>query len=332
MHDVSAHYLGNHNVKRDGVNTQFTKEQILEYKKCMTDASYFARNYLKVIHLDKGLVPFNLYPYQEKMFQHFNDNRFSIVLACRQSGKSISSVAYLLWYAMFHPEQTIAVLANKGATAREMLARITLMLENTPFFLQPGTKALNKGSIEFSNNSRIIAAATSGSSIRGMSVNLLYLDEFAFVENDTEFYTSTYPVVSSGKTSRVIITSTANGLGNLYHKIWEGAVQGTNEFAPFRVDWWDVPGRDEAWKNQTIANTSELQFQQEFGNCLESRSQITILINNIVYDIRIGDLYECIQRGQTSGLSLEEEVRLAAIRWYNYKEEVEPAYGRSQKE
>jgi len=318
-------YLGNANVKRDGVSTQFTKEQIQEYKRCMEDASYFARHYLKVIHLDKGLVPFDLYPYQEKMFEHFNNNRFSIVLACRQSGKSISSVAYLLWYAMFHPEQTIAVLANKGATAREMLARITLMLENTPFFLQPGTKALNKGSIEFSNNSRIIAAATSGSSIRGMSVNLLYLDEFAFVENDTEFYTSTYPVISSGKTSRVIITSTANGLGNLYHRLWEGAVQSTNEFKPFRVDWWDVPGRDDAWKEQTIANTSELQFDQEFGNCLESNSQITILISTIVYEIRIGDLYECIQRGQSSGLSLEEEVRLSALRWYNYTPENETA-------
>ena len=259
-------YLGNPNVKRDGVEHNFTQHELEEYVKCMNDPAYFARNYLKVVHLDRGLVNFDLYPYQEKMFKHFNDNRFSIVLACRQSGKSISSVGYLLWYALFKPEQTIAVLANKGATAREMLSRVTLMLENLPFFLQPGCKALNKGSIEFSNNSRIIAAATSGSSIRGMSVNLLFLDEFAFVENATEFYTSTYPVVSSGKSSRVIITSTANGLGNIYHKLWEGAVQGTNEFKPFRVDWWDVPGRDEEWKRQTISNTSELQFDQEFGN------------------------------------------------------------------
>jgi len=232
----------------------------------MKDPAYFAKNYAKIISLDKGLVPFELYPYQEKMFDSFNDNRFSIVLACRQSGKSISSVAYLLWFAIFHPEKTIAVLANKGATAREMLARVTLMLENLPFFLQPGCKALNKGSIEFSNNSRIIAAATSGSSIRGMSVNLLYLDEFAFVERAAEFYTSTYPVVSSGKDTKVIITSTANGIGNTFYKIWEGAVQGTNEYTPFRVDWWDVPGRDDEWKKQTIANTSQMQFDQEFGN------------------------------------------------------------------
>ena len=261
-----AHYLGNPNVKRAGVQEPWDEYKLTEYKKCMEDPVYFAKTYLKVIHLDKGLVPFKLYPYQERMFDHFTANRFSIVLACRQSGKSISSVAYLLWFALFHPEKTIAVLANKGATAREMLQRITLMLENLPFFLQPGCKALNKGSIEFSNNSRIIAAATSGSSIRGMSVNLLFLDEFAFVENAAEFYTSTYPVVSSGKDTKVIITSTANGIGNTYHKIWEGATQGVNEYKPFRVDWFDVPGRDEEWKAQTIANTSQLQFDQEFGN------------------------------------------------------------------
>ena len=259
-------YLGNVNVKKDGVQQSWTKEQILEYKKCVDSPIYFAETYVKIISLDSGLVPFNLYEYQEKMFDHFNSNRFSIVLACRQSGKSISSVAYLLWYAIFHPEKTIAVLANKGATAREMLARVTLMLENLPFFLQPGCKTLNKGSIEFSNNSRIIAAATSGSSIRGMSVNLLYLDEFAFVERAAEFYTSTYPVISSGRDTKVIVTSTANGIGNTFHRIWEGAVQGTNEFKAFTVNWWDVPGRDESWKNQTIANTSQLQFDQEFGN------------------------------------------------------------------
>jgi hypothetical protein len=251
----------------------------------MEDPSYFCKQYVKVIHLDKGLVPFNLYPYQEDMFDHFEDNRFSIVLACRQSGKSISSVGYILWYALFHPEKTIAILANKGATAREMLARVTLMLENLPFFLQPGCKALNKGSIELSNNSRIVAAATSGSSIRGMSVNLLFLDEFAFVENAAEFYTSTYPVVSSGVDTKVIITSTANGIGNTYHKIWEGAVQGVNEYKPYRVDWWDVPGRDDRWKEETIANTSQLQFDQEFGNTFFGTGD-TLIEGNTLLDLR----------------------------------------------
>ena len=259
-------YLGNPNVKRDGVQEQWTPEKLQEYKRCMDDPIYFAERYVKVISLDQGLVDFKLYPYQQDMFKQFNEHRFNVVLACRQSGKSISACAYLLWFALFKPEKTVAILANKGATAREMLSRITLMLENIPFFLQPGCKALNKGSLEFSNNSRIFAAATSGSSIRGLSVNLLYLDEFAFVERATEFYTSTYPVVSAGKDTKIIVTSTANGLGNMFYKIWEGALQETNEFKAFRVDWWDVPGRDEEWKNQTIANTSQLQFDQEFGN------------------------------------------------------------------
>jgi len=266
LQNQNENYLGNVNVKRDGVLQEWTQDSVREYAQCMKDPIHFAEKYCKVISLDKGLVPFHLYPYQKKMFQQFEENRFNVVLACRQSGKSISACAYLLWFALFHSEKTVAVLANKGATAREMLSRVTLMLENIPFFLQPGTKALNKGSLEFSNNSRIIAAATSGSSIRGLSVNLLYLDEFAFVERASEFYTSTYPVVSAGTDTKIIVTSTANGIGNTFYKIWEGATQGVNEFKPFRVDWWDVPGRDEQWKQQTVANTSQLQFDQEFGN------------------------------------------------------------------
>ena len=271
-----THYLGNINIKKDGVEEDWSQEKVAEYARCMSDPAHFARDHIKIINLDEGLVPFDLYPYQEKMFQHFNDNRFSIVLACRQSGKSISSLAFLLWYALFTPEQTVAILANRGATSREMLGRITLMLENLPFYLQPGCKVLNKGSVEFSNNSRIIAETTSSSSIRGFSVNLLMLDEFAFVEKANEFYTSTYPVISSGKNSKVIITSTANGIGNMFHKIYQGAVQGVNEYQPYRVDWWDVPGRDDKWKDQTIANTSELQFEQEFGNTFFGTGQTLI--------------------------------------------------------
>lgn len=315
-------YLGNANVKRDGVVQDFTQDQLQEYITCLNNPAYFARTYCKVISLDRGLVPFNLYPYQEKMFDHFNGNRFSIVLACRQSGKSISSVSYLLWYAVFHPEQTIAVMANKGATAREMLARVTLMLEHLPFWMQPGCRALNKGSIEFSNNSRIIAAATSGSSIRGMSVNLLYLDEFAFVERAAEFYTSTYPVISSGKSTKVIITSTANGLGNMFHKIWEGAVQGTNEFKPFRVDWFDVPGRDEAWKKQTIANTSQLQFDQEFGNTFFGTGD-TLIDANTLMSLRAETP---IQLLESNAVKIYKE----PIKDHNYVITVDVSKGRGQ--
>tara|TARA_R110002167_G_scaffold83648_1_gene227058 strand:- start:769 stop:2388 length:1620 start_codon:yes stop_codon:yes gene_type:complete len=274
--NAGTYYLGNPNIKRHGVEQTFTEEEVLEYNKCRTDPVYFTKKYVKIINLDEGLVPFKLYPYQEKMYHEFNDNRFSIVLACRQSGKSISSCAYLTWYAIFHSEQSVAILANKGATAKEMLSRITLILENLPFFLQPGCKSLNKTYVEFSNESRIITASTSSSSIRGQAINLLFLDEFAFIDNDVEFYTSTYPVISSGKKTKIIITSTANGVGNVFHKLWEGAANETNEFSPFRVDWWDVPGRDKKWKAQTIANTSEIQFNQEFGNTFAGKGNTLI--------------------------------------------------------
>ena len=307
MQNQTTTYLGNPNVKRDGVQESWTPELLTEYQKCMMDPVYFAEKYVKVISLDQGLVPFKLYPYQKKMFSQFNSERYNIVLACRQSGKSISACAYLLWFALFKPEQTVAVLANKGATAREMLGRITLMLENIPFFLQPGCKALNKGSLEFSNNSRILAAATSGSSIRGMSVNLLYLDEFAFVERASEFYTSTYPVVSAGKNTKIIITSTANGIGNMFYNIWQGAEQGVNEFSSFRVDWWDVPGRDEQWKNETISNTSQLQFDQEFGNTffgtgdtlINAETLLQLKAKNPIKTLEGGDvlIYEESQKG-----------------------------------
>ncbi len=212
-------YLGNINVKRTGVQAEWTEEQILEYKKCMESPIHFIENYVKIISLDEGLIKFKIYDYQRELIDHFDENRFSVVLACRQSGKSITACAFLLWYLLFQPEQTIAILANKGAIAREMLTRITTMLEHVPFFLQPGTKVLNRGSIEFENESRIIASATGANSIRGLSVNLLYLDEFAFVENAEQFYTSTYPVVTSGGQSIVIITSTANCIGNMYLKL-----------------------------------------------------------------------------------------------------------------
>ena len=259
-------YLGNHLIKRSGIETEYTEHEMAEYLKCSENPTHFIENYTQIISLDEGLVPFELRGYQENLINHFKDNRFSVVLASRQSGKSITSCAYLLWYILFNPEVTVAVLANKGAIAREMIARIVTMLESVPFFLQPGVKILNKGNIEFGNDSKIVAAATSSSSIRGMSINMLYLDEFAFVEDAETFYTATYPVITSGKDSKVIITSTANGVGNMFHKIYESAIHDQSEYKPFTINWYDVPGRDEAWKQQTIANTSEAQFEQEYGN------------------------------------------------------------------
>jgi len=259
-------YRGHTNIKMVGVQTEWTPDLLKEYKKCMEDPVYFIENYMKIINIDDGLVDFTMYDYQRDLIEHYNENRFSITLACRQSGKSVTTIGYLLWYALFNSEKTIAILANKGDTSREMLERFMLALENVPFFLQPGCREYNKGTITFENNTKVVARATSSSSIRGLSISLLYLDEFAFIENAEKFYTATYPVITSGKKSKVIITSTANGIGNPFYTIYQGAVTKANSFAAFRVDWWNVPGRDEEWKKETIRNTSELQFAQEFSN------------------------------------------------------------------
>lgn len=278
-------YLGNTLVKRAGVETQYTEAEFQEYLKCSKDPIHFIQNYCTIISLDEGLVKFDLRGYQENLIKHYDENRFNVVLASRQSGKSITSCAYLLWYLLFTPEVTVAVLANKGVIAREMISRIVTMLESVPFFLQPGVKILNKGNIEFGNDSKVVAAATSSSSIRGLSINLLYLDEFAFVENAEEFYTSTYPVVTSGKNSKVIITSTANGVGNMFYKIYESAIQKQSEYKHFLINWYDVPGRDEEWKKQTIANTSETQFEQEYGNSFLGTGN-TLINSNILLGLR----------------------------------------------
>ena len=275
-------YLGNTRIKRSGVETQYTKEELDEYLKCSKDPVHFIEEYCQVISLDEGLVPFKLRGYQQELIEHYDTNRFNVVLASRQSGKSITSCAYLLWYLLFTPEVTVAILANKGAIAREMIGRIVTMLESVPFFLQPGVKILNKGSIEFANDSTVVAAATSSSSIRGLSINLLYLDEFAFVEGAEEFYTATYPVVTSGKDSKVIITSTANGVGNMFYKIYQSAVHDQSEYKHFTINWYDVPGRDDEWKKETIANTSEAQFEQEYGNSFLGTGNTLVNANTLL--------------------------------------------------
>lgn len=199
------------------------------------------------------------------------------------SHNSTSVIAFVLWYALFNPSKTVFMLANKGDTARSVLfGRFVLALENIPFFLQPGTKVLNKSAAEFSNGTRVLARATSNSSIRGESANLILLDEFGFVERADEFYNSTFPVISSGKSSKVIIVSTANGMGNVYHRLWQGAVTETNDYAPFTINWWDVPGRDQEWKEKTIRNSSQEQFAQEFENSFLGSSSTLINGNTLL--------------------------------------------------
>ena len=203
-------YLGNPNLKRTNVNIEWTQENIEEYLKCKEDPVYFTENYIKIINLDEGLVPFEMYPFQEKLVKNFHENRFNICKMPRQSGKSTTVVSYLLHYALFNDSVTIGILANKAATARELLGRLQTAYEALPHWLQQGVAVWNRGSIELENKSKIIAASTSASAVRGMSFNIIFLDEFAFIPNHIadDFFSSVYPTISSGKSTKVIIVST----------------------------------------------------------------------------------------------------------------------------
>ena len=258
-------YLGNPNLKRANVPINFTEEQIQEYLKCKADPVYFAKNYIKIVSLDEGLVPFSLYDFQEEMVNTFHANRFNIAKLPRQTGKSTTVVAYLMHYAIFNDNVNIGILANKAPTARELLGRLQLAYENLPTWLQQGIIAWNKGSMELENGSKILASSTSASAVRSMSFNIIFLDEFAFIPNHIaeQFFASVYPTISSGKSTKVIIISTPNGM-NMFYKLWHDAELGRNEYTTTEVHWSQVPGRDEKWKEQTIANTSERQFTQEF--------------------------------------------------------------------
>lgn len=236
-----------------------------EYIKCAEEPTYFIKEYVKIIHLDKGLIPFNLYDFQETMVNTFNKNRFAICKMPRQTGKSTTILSYILWYSLFNSDVTIGILANKLATARELLGRLEMSYENLPPWLQQGVTGWNKGSIELENGSRVMASATSSDSIRGYSFNLIFLDEFAFVPTHIaeDFFSSVFPTISSGETTKLLIVSTPNGM-NLFYKIWNEAINKRNDYVPIEVHWSEVPGRDEAWKNSMIANTSEEQFKTEF--------------------------------------------------------------------
>ena len=258
-------YLGNPNLKAKGVPVNFDKEHVKEYIKCSKNPVYFAKNYVKIINVDKGLVPFKLYKFQKEMVETFNANRFSICKLPRQSGKSTTVTAYILWLILFKDSQNIAILANKGSLARDLLGKIQFAYEYLPKWLQQGIVVWNKGNIELENSSKVVAAATSSSAIRGGSYNLIFLDEFAFVGNNLaeEFFSSVYPTISSGQTSKVIIVSTPNGMNHFY-KMWTDAEEKNSQYVPIEVHWSEVPGRNEKWKKETIANTSEEQFRQEF--------------------------------------------------------------------
>ena len=258
-------YLGNPNLKRANTQIQFTEKQIVEFLKCKDDPVYFALNYIKIVSLDEGEVPFKMYPFQEKLVRRFHENRFNICKMPRQTGKSTTCVSYLLHYALFNANVNIAILANKASTARDLLNRLQFAYEKLPKWMQQGILVYNKGSMELENGSKIIAASTSASAVRGGSYNIIFLDEFAFIPNHIaeQFFASVYPTISSGKNTKVIMVSTPHGMNHFY-RYWHDAERGENEYVPTEVHWSEVPGRDAVWKEQTIKNTSEAQFRVEF--------------------------------------------------------------------
>ena len=258
-------YLGNPQLKAAYVPQDFTEEQIKEFIKCKEDPEHFARQYIKIVSVDEGLIPFDVRDYQSEMIDKFHNKRFVICKMARQSGKSTTILAYLLHYIIFNENVSVAILANKKTTAIELLGRLQLAYEHMPKWLQQGVLIWNKGNIELENGSKILASSTSGSAIRGGSFNIIFLDEFAFVPSNIseEFFSSVYPTISSGKTTKVFIVSTPNGM-NMFYKLWSDAEEGQNDYSPISVHWSQVPDRDEEWKEKTIRNTSERQFQQEF--------------------------------------------------------------------
>ena len=258
-------YLGNPNLKRANTPINFTKEDVEEYLRCKKDPVYFAKNYVKIVSLDEGLVPFKMWDFQEKLIRNFHEKRFNICKMPRQTGKSTTCVSYLLHYIVFNDSVNVGILANKAATARELLGRLATAYENLPKWMQQGIISWNKGSIELENGSKILAASTSASAVRGMSFNIIFLDEFAFVPNHIaeQFFSSVYPTITSGKTTKVIMVSTPHGMNHFY-RYWHDAQRGKNEYTATEVHWSEVPGRDAAWKAQTVANTSEQQFKVEF--------------------------------------------------------------------
>ena len=258
-------YLGNPNLKGSGVEQAFTKEQIKEYVKCSKDPLYFIKNYVRIVTLDEGLVQFKPWDFQEDMLHKVHENRFIICKFPRQTGKSTTMIAYLLHYVLFNQDVRVAILANKQQTAMELLHRLKIAYEHLPKWLQQGIEEWNKGSIVLENGSKIIASATSSSAVRGGSFNMIFLDEFAYVPSGVaeEFFSSVYPTISSGTKTKVLIVSTPKGL-NMFYRLWTDALEGRNEYVPIEVTWDQVPGRDEKWKKQTIANTSKDQFKVEF--------------------------------------------------------------------
>ena len=305
-------YRGNRNLKSKGIQLEWSPERVQEYLKCARDPIYFAEKYIQIVHVDRGLIPIILYDYQKEIMEAIASNRRVTVNTSRQAGKTTTAVAVILHYILFNDHKTVALLANKGDAAREILDRIKIAYESLPDWLQQGVIEFNKGSAEFENGSKIIAASTSSSSIRGKSVSFLYIDETAFVEHWDDFFASVLPTIISGNTTKMLFTSTPNGLNHFY-KTCAGAMEETNGYIYIEVPWQRVPGRDDAWREETLKamNYDYQKFAQEFecefqgssgtlisGNALKAlvaRPAITETNNISMYKAPIpGHTYVCV--------------------------------------
>jgi hypothetical protein len=263
-------------LKRSNILWEYTREEILEMKKCAEDVSYFAK-YCKVM-TDTGLDYIRLRDYQTSVLREYQNHRFNIFLAPRQVGKSITSSIILVWYLLFNHDKNAMILANVGDTAEELMDKIKAIIKGLPFYMKPGMVVNNVMTMRFDNGCRVLAKTTTKTSGIGFTIHFLYMDEFAHINSNfiEAFFRSTYPTVSSSKVSRIIITSTPNGM-NKFYEIYQGALTGENSFNPIRVDWWQVPGRDDEWKKREIGNLgSEELFNQEYGNQFLSSSSLLL--------------------------------------------------------
>lgn len=256
---MNDRYMGNPNIPRAGSKKNWTLDTIKEYQKCMEDPVYFAETYFKIVHVDHGLIPLSLYDFQKETIQAYLKHRKIILNCARQIGKTTVATVIILHFVLFNKSKSVALLANKADSAREILSRIQLAYEYLPDWLKGGVKEWNKGSVIFENGSKIVAAASSSSAIRGKSQAMLYIDETAFVPNWDEFAASVLPTLASGKETKLVFTSTPHGLNHFY-EYCEAAKQGLNGFHYIEVPWWKIPTRDEAWRLQALA---ELKFDQQ---------------------------------------------------------------------
>lgn len=262
-------YLGNKNLPTESAEFEWSPKMINDLKRSRKNILYFAEHFFYIVNLDRGKDKISLYNYQKRILRALRDNRFNIVLSSRQSGKTTLMTIYALWMCCFYEDQRILIVANKELTAINIFKRVRMAYEMLPNWLKPGVKEYGKTSMTLANGSSIGISTTSSDAGRGDSCNVLILDELAFIDNHLveNFWKSVYPIISSSKKSKIFIASTPNGTENLFYNLYSNAIKGDNNWHPERVDWHEVPGRDDQWKHDTIRSLgSKDAFDQEFGN------------------------------------------------------------------